>query len=83
MSLDNYIWFCYTSLMNKKDDISTADLARILGVTRQAIQKKLKGIPDLKIKEVGTGFLYEIGSLPQEIRDRIKEEQKKAKEKVL
>jgi len=69
--------------MYNNDYISTADLARIFGVTRQAIQKKLKGQENLKTKEVGTGFLYEIGSLPQEIRDRIKEEQKKAKDKAI
>jgi type I restriction enzyme M protein len=69
--------------MNKKDDISTADLARILGVTRQAIQKRLKGVEGLKIKQIGTGFLYEVGSLPEDIKKQIKEEQQKAKEKVI
>lgn len=69
--------------MNDKDYISTADIARIFGVTRQAIQKKLKGIENLKTKEVGTSFMYEIGSLPDEIKDRIKEEQKTAKDKII
>lgn len=69
--------------MNDKDYVSTADLARILGVTRQAIQKKLKGEESLKTKEVGTSFMYLVGSLPQELRDRIKEEQDSAKEKVI
>lgn len=69
--------------MNNNDYISTADLARILAVTRQAIQKKLKGIKDLKTKEVGTSFMYLVGSLPQDLRDRIKKEQETAKEKVI
>jgi len=69
--------------MKKEKYISTADLARILGVTRQAIQKMLKNKPNIKLKKVGAGFLYEIDSLPEEIKQRIKKEQKKAVEKVL
>lgn len=70
--------------MNIDDYISTADLARILGITRQAITKKLKeNKSNLKTKQVGTGFLYQIGSLPQDIRDRVKNEQETAKERVL
>ena len=69
--------------MNNNDYISTADLARILGISRQAIQKNLKQQENLKIKEVGTGFLYQVGSLPQAMRDRIKQEQKMAKEKAI
>ncbi len=61
--------------MNNKDYISTADLARILGVTRQAIQKRLKKENDLSTKEVGTSLMYLVGSLPQDLKDRIKEEQ--------
>src|SRR3989338_2715814 len=69
--------------MNNNDYISTADIARILGITRQAIQKRLKKQENLRTKEVGTSFLYEIGSLPQEIKDQIKQEQKKAKDKAI
>ncbi len=69
--------------MNKEKYISTSDLARILDVTRQAIQKMLKDEPDIKIKKVGSSFLYEIESLPEEIKKRIKKEQKKAVEKAL
>lgn len=69
--------------MNKEKYISTADLARVLGVTRQAIQKMLKGETDVKIKKVGSGFLYEIESLPKEIKTRIKKEQKEAVEEII
>jgi type I restriction enzyme M protein len=69
--------------MNKEKYISTADLVRILGITRQGVQKMLKDAPDIKIKKIGAGFLYEIDSLPEEIKERIQKEQKKAVEKVL
>jgi type I restriction enzyme M protein len=63
--------------------ISTADLARILGVTRQSVQKMLKNKEGIKIKKVGSGFLYEIDSLPLEIKERIVKEQKEAAAKAV
>lgn len=57
--------------MNNDQYISTADIGRMLGITRQAIQKTLNGKEGVNIKQVGTGFLYEILSLPKDIRDRI------------
>lgn len=62
--------------MNNEQYVSTADLARVLGVTRQAIQKMLKGEPNIKIKKIGAGFLYETNSLPENIKERIKNERK-------
>lgn len=64
--------------MPKEKYISTADLARILGITRQAIQKKLKGEHQVKIKQVGAGFLYEIESLPDELKNSIQEAKNQA-----
>ncbi len=69
--------------MKENEYISTADLARILGVTRQAIQKRLKGFEGLTTKEVGTGFMYLVGTLPQDIKDQVKNAQQVAKEKVI
>ena len=46
--------------MEKDKHISTSDLARILGITRQAIQKQLKDASGVKIKKVGAGFLKEL-----------------------
>ena len=63
--------------------ISTSDLARILGVTRQAIQKQLKDNPKIKIKKVGAGYLYDIDILPDDIKQRIKKVQKETSEKVI
>ncbi|MGB9847670.1 MAG: N-6 DNA methylase, partial [Minisyncoccia bacterium] len=70
--------------MNKNDKyISTSDLARILGVTRQAIQKQLKDNPTIKIKKVGASFLYDIDSLPDDLKEKIKKIQKEATEKII
>lgn len=65
--------------MDKEKYISTADLVRILKVSRQAIQKTLKGHEDkLRIKKVGQGFLYEVDSLPGELKSRITEARNQA-----
>lgn len=69
--------------MDSKNYISVSDLARIFGVTRQAVQKMLKGKESLRYQKLGAGFLYEIESLPKAMRDRIDSVQKKAAEKVI
>jgi len=69
--------------MEKDKYISTSDLARILGVTRQAIQKQLKDDPNIKIKKVGASFLYDIETLPDDIKERIKKVQKETTEQVI
>ena len=70
-------------MMEKDKYISTSDLARILGVTRQAIQKQLKDASGVKIKKVGAGFLYDIETLPEDIKERIKKVQKETTEQVI
>lgn len=76
--------FRYTTLliMDTEKQISTADLARILGVTRQAVQKMLKGYTDIRVKKVGNGFLYEVETLPADVKGRIEEARKEAAEKM-
>ncbi|HEY4497396.1 MAG TPA: class I SAM-dependent DNA methyltransferase [Candidatus Paceibacterota bacterium] len=69
--------------MNNERYISTADLARTLGITRQAVQKMMKGDTGVKIKTIGSGFLYEVGSLSKDLQERIRTTQKKAVEKVV
>ena len=71
------------TMMENDKYISTSDLARILGVTRQAIQKQLKDDPNIKIKKVGAGFLYDIDTLPDDIKERIKKVQKETTEQVI
>ena len=57
--------------MEKEKYISTADLSRILGISRQGIQKMLKGRTGIRVKQTGGGFLYEVKTLPQDILERI------------
>lgn len=66
-----------------KGHISVTDIARTLGVTRQAVQKMLKGKEGLRTKKLGAGYLYEIDSLPGEIRNRIESAQKEAVEEAV
>jgi len=63
--------------------ISTSDLANILGVTRQAIQKRFKNEPKIKTIQVGSSFLYVVDTLPEDIKERIKKSQKQASEEVI
>ena len=69
--------------MTKENYISTADLARILGITRQAVQKMMKGGTGVKIKKIGSGFLYEVDTLPNDIKKRIEKKQKETVEKAV
>ncbi len=57
--------------MEKEKYISTADLSRILGISRQGVQKMLKGRTGIRVKQTGGGFLYEVKTLPQDILERI------------
>src|SRR3989344_8783177 len=63
--------------------ISITDLARTFGVTRQAVQKMLKGKEGLRFKKLGAGFLYEIDSLPKEMQERIHVTQKEVVDKAI
>lgn len=66
-----------------KGHISITDLARTFGVTRQAVQKMIKGKEGLHIKKVGACFLYEIDSLPSEMQERIHAKQKEAADSII
>jgi type I restriction enzyme M protein len=63
--------------------ISTSDLANILGITRQAIQKRFKNEPNIKTIQVGSSFLYVVDTLPEDIKERIIKSQKEATENVI
>ncbi|MCM8808282.1 MAG: N-6 DNA methylase [Candidatus Omnitrophica bacterium] len=62
--------------------ISTSDLARILGISRQAVQKMIKKYTEVRIKRIGSSFLYEINSFPEEIKTKILKAQAEAAEKL-
>lgn len=67
----------------KEKYISTADLARIFGITRQAVQKMMKSEEGIKIKKIGSGFLYNIDTFPSDIKNRIEKEQKETAKKAV
>lgn len=66
-----------------KGHISVTDLARTFKVSRQAVQKMFRGADGLRFKKIGAGFLYEIASLPKEMRERIQSAQKEAVEEAV
>ena len=68
--------------MPNENFISTADLARTFGVTRQAIQKILKGQAGIRIKKVGGSLLYDVKTLPTDVQTRIKTAQEEASQKM-
>lgn len=78
--------------MNPKDYVSTADIARTLGVTRQAIQKRLdaemkkrEGLSEdeqIQIRKMGRGYLYLFSSLPADLQNELNETRKVAGEKA-
>lgn len=75
-------------VMNETKYISTTDIARVLGVTRQAVQKRLDkemrrqqgDSGGLIVQKSGRGFLYQISSLPQDLQDELKVAQQNAAE---
>ncbi len=61
----------------EKDFITTAELANLLGISRQAIHKKIdKG--EIEATEKGKSYIIDIEKLPDEIKKRIAEERNKA-----
>lgn len=65
--------------------ISIPDLSRILDISRQAIQKILKGkinAGEIKVKTEGNKYLIEVTTLPQDLKDRLSEAQKETAEKA-
>lgn len=80
---------CY---MKSTEYVSTADIARILGVSRQAIQKRMdaemkkrEGLPEekqIRIRKMGRGYLYLFSSLPEEFQKELQEAQSSAVEQA-
>lgn len=60
------------------DYISTVDLSRILDVSRQAVQKMLKGENGIKVKQIGKSLLFEISSLPDAVKEKIQKARNEA-----
>lgn len=63
--------------------ITINDLARLLDVSRQAIQKQLQGkieSGEISIKRLGKQYLIRVHSLPRELKDRLEQAKKRAAE---
>jgi len=68
--------------INKSQFITVAEMAKMLGVTRAAINKQIseKKIPAEKL---GRNYLIPKSALPKDLEDRIRSEQQKASESIL
>ncbi len=61
--------------------ISITDLARLLGISRQAVLKQLKSkiiVGDVEARTEGKKYLINYNTLPQDIKDRVDQERKDA-----
>ena len=68
-----------------KEYISLPKLAKLLGVSRQAIQKKLVGkinAGEVKVKTEGNTYFIEIVTLPEDLKLRLKNLPEMGKEKA-
>ena len=69
----------------KEKYITTADLAKMLGISRVAALKKVKKLLEkdvINASEKGKGYIIEKDSLPDEIKKEIKRQQKEAAKKI-
>lgn len=65
--------------------ISISDLARLLGISRQAALKQLKGkiaAGEVETRTEGKKYLIEYSTLPQDIKDRIDQARKEVSQKA-
>lgn len=68
-----------------EDFVSISDIARILGISRQAVLKQLQGkinSGEIEVKTEGKKYLIRKTTLPQEFKDRIEQSQKETSQKA-
>ena len=68
--------------MDKSHYITTSELAKMLGISRVAIHKKIQS-GEIKGIAMGRNYVVEKNSLPSEIKERIKEEKKQTIEQII
>lgn len=69
---------CYIMLAMKQDFISISDIARILGISKQAVNKQLRGkinSGEIEVKTEGKKDLIRFETLPQEFKNRLEKAQ--------
>ena len=78
--------------MTDQGYISVTDIARGLGITRQAVQKRLdkeldkeraEGKEGIQFKKAGRGFLYKADTLPKDIQKELQESVKEVSKKAV
>ncbi len=77
-------WLAYANLINMKREnyYTTQELAKMLGISRVAVFKKIKS-GEIKAVPAGRNYLISKDSLPNEIKKLIKKEQKETAEEVI
>jgi len=68
--------------MEKEKYITTAELAKMLGISRVAVFKKVKS-GELKAIYLGRNIVFEMDALPEDIKKKLKKEQKEVAEEAL
>ena len=68
--------------MKRENYYTTQELAKLLGITRVAVFKKIKS-GEIKIVSAGRNYLIPKDSLPKEIKKLIEREQKEAVEEII
>lgn len=68
--------------MNRGKYITTAELAKMLGISRVSVYKKIKS-GEIKAIAMGRNYVVESASLPSEIQERIQEEKKQTVEQII
>lgn len=68
--------------MNRDKYITTAELAKMLGISRVSVHKKIKS-GEIRAIAMGRNYVVERDSLPSEIRERIKKEKEQTVEKII
>lgn len=66
---------------NRNKYLTTTELAKMLGITRAAVQKKIKA-KEIQATRIGRGYLIDKTSLPKRIKERLEKEKQKTVEEI-
>ena len=76
LTIDLKVNICYHSTMENNEFLSTAELAKMLGVSRVTVFKKVK-LGEIKAQKRGRNFVILRKDLPAALGTVVSEEQKK------
>lgn len=66
--------------------VSISDIARVLGISKQAVNKQLRGkinAGEIEVKTEGKKDLIKYSTLPQEFKERLEESKTEAVEQAM